>query len=64
MENEDIAYLISYPMILVHRNGGEMVIENLSGVAGLRFNFESKLDAERDRVVLKAKIAGSDRLVN
>jgi len=52
--DENVRMLLSYLMIIVHRNGGEMTIENLSEFGGKNFNFGADLDAENDRVILRS----------
>lgn len=51
---ERVRYLLSFLMILVHREGGELTIENLSDFAGLQATLSMRLDKEKDRVILKA----------
>lgn len=52
----EVSYLLSFLAILVHRNGGELVIENLSSFAGHETGLNYELDNEGDRVILRAKV--------
>lgn len=54
-QNENISYLPSFLQILVIRNGGELVIENLSEFSGMVMEMKMDLQASQDRVVLKAR---------
>ena len=51
-------YLISFLMILVARNKGELIIENLSDFFGKQLYLSMNLDPDNDRVVLTTKEEG------
>ncbi len=51
---EQIAYMLSFLSILVVRNGGELVIEHLSEMAGTIGRLEMDIDTENDKVTLRA----------
>ena len=44
------AYLLSFLMIIIHRNGGEIVVEKLSEYSGKNFGLGMDLDVDNDRV--------------
>lgn len=54
--DEDVAYLLSFLQILVLRNGGEMVINNLSEFSGKSILLRMDVQSDKDRVILKARI--------
>lgn len=53
-------YLLSFLQILIIRAGGELVIENLSEVAGSTMTLEMELQRDKDRVILRSKMAPID----
>lgn len=51
-ENRRIRYLLSFLMVLVHRNGGKLEIEKLSDYGGRLINLGMEMQPDNDSVVL------------
>jgi len=56
--DENQRYLISFLMVLVARNKGELIIENLSDFSGRQLYLSMNIDLDNDRVVLTTKEEG------
>lgn len=51
-QNDKIECLLTFLMILVHRNGGRMEIEKLSDYLGRQLQLKMKLEPKNDKVIL------------